>query len=491
MKNNVFKICFYSLLAVCFVVLSTCSRNPVTGKKQVVLMSEAQEIALGAQHDPSIVASFGKYNDKKLQDFINAKGQQMVKVSHRPNLKFEFKVLDSPVVNAFALPGGYVYFTRGILAHFNNEAEFAGVLGHEIGHVTARHGVTQQTKQTLTQLGFMVGVIASKEFRQFADVAQQGMQLLFMKFSRSDESQSDELGVEYSTKIGYDAHEMADFFNTLRRMRGESSQQIPEFMSTHPDPGNRYDRVHELSDAAQKKAVRKNFKVNRQQYLQLIDGIVYGEDPNQGYVDGNVFYHPELKFKYPVPSGWRTANSPLQVQHAPQDGKGLIIFTAGDGSVSLEKTAQALVEQHKLQVISDRKVTVNGLPALKFIADQTNEQNGQVIRLMTYIIKYGKINYVFHGISTKVDFNSFSRLFENTFDGFSKLNDPSKINVKPERIKIQPVKADATLGNALKAYNMPAGRMNELSLINGLELNEKVMKGEYIKTISDLKTWGN
>ncbi len=491
MKKLAFSAFGYSFLALAFMFFSTCSRNPVTGKKQVVLMSEAQEIQLGATNDPSIVASFGKYEDKKIQDFINAKGQQMVKVSHRPNLKFEFKVLDSPVVNAFALPGGYVYFTRGILAHFNNEAEFAGVLGHEIGHVTARHGVTQMTKQTLTQLGFVVGVIASKEFRQFADVASQGMQLLFMKFSRSDESQSDELGVDYSTKIGYDAHEMADFFNTLRRMRDNSGQQIPEFMSTHPDPGNRFNRVHELSDAAQKKAVRKNFKVNRAEYLRLIDGIIYGEDPKQGYVESNVFYHPELKFKYPVPSGWRTANSPLQVQHAPQDGKALVIFSAGDGSVSLEKTAQSIVEKFKLNVINDKKETVNGLPAIAFIADQTNEQNGQVIRIMTYIIKYGKINYIFHGMSGQADFNQFTRLFESTFKGFSKLSDPSKINVKPERIKIQTIKADATLSNALKSFNMPSSRMQELSLINGMELNETVKKGELIKVISDLRTTNN
>ena len=121
-------------------MLSTCAVNPVTGKKELMFMSEEQEIALGQQSDPSIVAMYGLYEDETLQEFINKKGQEMAAISHRPHLKYEFKILDSPVVNAFALPGGYVYFTRGILAHFNNEAEFAGVLGHEIGHITARHG---------------------------------------------------------------------------------------------------------------------------------------------------------------------------------------------------------------------------------------------------------------------------------------------------------------------------------------------------------------
>ena len=483
MKNTIQRSSFYLVIVLFAMLFNNCARNPVTGKKQLVLMSEAQEIQLGKTYDPSIVAQFGLYEDKKIQDFINVKGQQMAKISHRPNLAFEFKVLDSPVVNAFALPGGYVYFTRGILAHFNNEAEFAGVLGHEIGHVTARHGVSQQTNQQLAQLGFMVGVIASKEFRQFANEASQAMQLMFLKFGRSDETESDGLGVEYSTKIGYDAHHMADFFNTLKRMQEKSGQTIPEFMSTHPDPGNRYERVHQLAGEEQEKSRKSNFRVNRESYLRMIDGMIYGEDPKQGYVDKDVFYHPDLKFQYPIPTGWRTANSPAQVQHAPADGKSLIVMTAGDGSVSLEKTAQALVDQHKLNVINDKTVNVNGFNALAFVADQTNEQTGQVIRLMTYIIKYGNINYIFHGMADQADFNSYSRIFENTFKGFRKLTDQSKINVKPERIKIQTVRTTGTLSAALKSFNVPSNRLNELSIVNGMQLSEQVTKGDLIKTV--------
>ncbi|NJK82544.1 MAG: M48 family metalloprotease [Saprospiraceae bacterium] len=151
------KYLFFASVGV--VLIASCSRNPVTGKNQALLMSEDREIALGTQYDPSIVSSFGLYKNDVLQNFINEKGQQMARVSHRSNLKFEFRLLDSPVVNAFALPGGFVYFTRGIMAHFNNEAEFAGVLGHEIGHVTGRHGAIQQRNQMLTQIGLIAGVV--------------------------------------------------------------------------------------------------------------------------------------------------------------------------------------------------------------------------------------------------------------------------------------------------------------------------------------------
>jgi predicted Zn-dependent protease len=158
--RNISLISFSILL----IFLSACARNPVTGKKQLVLMSEKQEIAMGQEADPQIVATYGLYEDKALQEFIDQKGQKMAKISHRNNLNYTFRILDSPIINAFALPGGYVYFTRGIMAHFNNEAEFAGVLGHEIGHITARHSVAQQRNSLLSQLGLIAGVVLVPEF---------------------------------------------------------------------------------------------------------------------------------------------------------------------------------------------------------------------------------------------------------------------------------------------------------------------------------------
>ena len=186
-----------SLMVIVLLIADSCAKNPVTGKNELMLMSKDQEIALGQQSDPEIVAFFGLYQDEELQKFIDVKGKEMAAISHRPDLPFEFKIVDSPVVNAFAVPGGYVYFTRGIMAHFNNEAEFAGVLGHEIGHVTARHSAKQYSNAMLGQIGLVAGSIISPEFAQFADIASTGLQLLFLKFARDAESQSDKLGVEY------------------------------------------------------------------------------------------------------------------------------------------------------------------------------------------------------------------------------------------------------------------------------------------------------
>ena len=298
----------------------SCAVNPVTGKKQLMFISESQEIEMGRQYDPQVVSTFGEYQNPALLAFVQEKGNEMAKISHRPKLEYHFRILDTPVINAFAVPGGYVYLTRGILAQLNNEAELTGVLGHEIGHITARHSVSQQSKQQMGELLLIGGMIASKDFQEYAEYAMQGMQLLFLKFSRDNEQESDRLGVEYSSKIGYDAHKMADFFNVLNKMNQTSDNAgIPSFMSTHPDPGDRYTAVNQKATEWQLKLKYPSYNVNPDSYLRLIDGIVYGDDPRQGYVEGNTFYHPEMKFKFSIPVGWALENSPVQVRMVPKD----------------------------------------------------------------------------------------------------------------------------------------------------------------------------
>lgn len=484
MKNNnlLIRSTGYLVVLVLFLFLESCAVNPVTGKKELMLMSEDQEIALGVQSDPSIVASFGLYEDKEMQDFISSKGQEMAKVSHRPQLNYEFKVLDSPVINAFALPGGFVYFTRGIMAHFNNEAEFAGVLGHEIGHITARHGASQQSKAMLAQVGLIVGLVASPEFAQFADAANQGLGLLFLKFGRDDESQSDRLGAEYSTRIGYDAHYMADFFQTLGRLSAQSGQSIPTFMSTHPDPGDRYNKVHEQATKWQKDLNAKNLLENRNSYLRMIDGLVYGDDPKQGFVENDNFYHPELKFQFPIPKNWQTANSPTQFQMAPSDGKAMMLLTLAQGN-SLDEAVQASLEQYQLTLVESGNTEVNGYPTKTFVADQTNPETNQTIRVQSYLIQYAGSIYQFLGVADRNNFNSYKNYFDLTMKGFRNLNDPDKLNRQPERIKIETVRSTGTLESALRAFNVPTNRHDELAILNGMELKDSVTKGTMIKVV--------
>ncbi|NND35223.1 MAG: M48 family metalloprotease [Saprospiraceae bacterium] len=449
-----------------------------------MFMSEAQEIALGKQSDPSIVAMYGLFENDELQKFINEKGMEMAKISHRPNLPYEFKILDSPVVNAFAVPGGFIYFTRGILAHFNNEAEFAGVLGHEIGHVTARHSAKQQTKATIAQILFIGGLVVSPAFRNFANEAQQGMQLLFLKYSRDNESQSDELGVEYSTQIGYDAHHMANFFNTLNQMRvGTESETLPTFLSTHPDPYDRFKRVGQLADKAQKNIDASTLEVNRDRYLRMIDGMIYGEDPKQGYVENNRFYHPDLRFQFPIPTGWKTVNTPSQVQMAPADGSALMMLTLTDAK-SPTAAADSTLRQYNLQMIERKNQNLNGMPVVAQVADQTNEQTGQKIRILSYFISYKNLIFTFHGLSELANFDGNVQFFNQTMRNFTVLNDQAKINKKPNRIVIKTAARDESLENLLKGLRISDADLNEHAVINGIALDQVVKRGSLFKIIT-------
>lgn len=489
---NPFSIGQYAMLIMVFLLVGACATNPVTGKKQIMFMSESQEIALGAQSDPSVVAQFGLYQDEQLQKFIKEKGQEMASISHRSHLKFDFKVVDSPVINAFALPGGYVYFTRGILAHFNNEAQFAGVLGHEIGHVTARHGASQQSKQMLYSGGLILGMVLSPELAQMGDLASQSLGLLFLKFGRDDESQSDRLGVEYSTKIGYDAKEMAKFFGVLDRVSGGAEGRVPTFMSTHPDPADRNVKVEAMAKEWQGKTPDKDFEVNRDSYLRMIDGIVYGEDPRQGFVENNNFYHPELKFQFPTPIGWQVQNSPQQVAMAPKDGKAMMIMNIAQGQ-SLEAAATATNEQYKLQTVSSRNTTVNGLPAIEMVSNMVNEQQqgqqqqGQqqkAVQVQTYLILYNNLIYRFLGLSYAESFATYQTSFLNTMQRFSRLTDPNKLNRQPERIDVLPVQqANSTLADVFRSYGLDAKRHEEFAVLNDMQLTDRLPKGMLIKVL--------
>lgn len=477
----------FALMLSAILFVPSCAVNPVTGKKQLMLMSEAQEVALGIQYDPTVISTFGEYQDARLLTFIQEKGVEMGKISHRPNLEYHFKILDSPVVNAFAVPGGFIYLTRGILAQFNNEAELIGVLGHEMGHITARHSASQQSKQQLGQLLLVGGMIASEQFRQFSDYALQGMQLLFLKFSRDNEREADRLGVEYTSKIRYDAQKMADFFQVLNKMSmGEEHGGVPTFLSTHPDPGDRYNSVKQQASEWQNQLNYPSWVVNGDNYLRMIDGLVYGDDPRQGFVEANTFYHPELKFRYPVPSGWTLQNSPLQVQMAPADGKAVIIFTLAQQK-NLDEAAQQTLSSLNLNVLDNKKVTVNGFPALATLSQQVsqNAQTGtqQTLKVMSYFIQYNENIFVFHGVASDADFNTYYRIFESTMVNFNRLTDSSKLNVKPKRIKIQQVRRTGTLAETLKSFSVPESQLKELALLNNLELTDQVQQGKLIKTI--------
>ncbi|KAA3613278.1 MAG: peptidase M48 [Calditrichaeota bacterium] len=467
------------LLLFSFIV--SCAVNPVTGKRELSLISEEREIAMGKEYDPQISQMYGVYDDEKLLKYVDDLGQRMAKISHRSHLKYEIKVMDSPVINAFAVPGGYVYFTRGILAYLNSEAELAGVMGHEIGHITAKHSVSQQSKAQLAQIGLGLGSVLVEGFDQYAGLAQQATGLLFLKFGRDDETQSDKLGVEYSTKIGYDSHYMANFFNVLDKMHSSSGNSLPNFLSTHPNPADRVVKVNKQTDKWQKKLPGKSFVVNRDKYLNQINGIVFGPDPRQGFVENNNFYHPGLKFQFPTPEGWNVNNLPSQVQMVAADEQGVMVFKL-EPTDNQKQAATTFITNAKLTVESQKSVKVHGENAEEVIGT-VQTQNG-VLKLMVYFIKKGKNVYSFLGYSSTQGFVTYQPAFKATMTGFKTLTDRNKINRQPDRIRIKKVTRGSSLKDALKKLGVKDEDLEQHALLNGaMALSDNVKANMLLKII--------
>jgi len=471
-----YRIVFIALL----LAFMGCQVNPVTGKKEIVLMSEEQEIQMGKDAYPEIIAQYGLYDNPTLQAYINRKGQEIVAVSHRKNIKYTFKILDADFINAFATPGGYVYFSRQIMAYFNNEAQFTGVLGHEIGHITARHSVEQQRNQILGQLGLLTTVILVPELKPFAESASQGMGLLFLKFGRDAERQADQLGVEYSSRIGYDAVEMAGFFNTLKRIENQSGSNVPVFLSTHPDPGARFETVTDLAGTWKKQLHLTQPKINRNEFLQLINGLPYGKDPKQGFVENDVFYHPSLKIQFPVPNGWSYENGPQKFQMSPKIGDAVLELTLLK-SKSIQEATTEIEQQYGIQTIENRSINVNGLNAISLEGNLTQQQS--TLHTLSYVIQYAGQLFHMMGASSSNTYSNYLSDFNFTLQNFKEIKDVTKINKKVERIVLKEITRNGTVAQTLKLFGVQDNRVEEMAILNGMKPTDNVTVGSLIKII--------
>jgi predicted Zn-dependent protease len=470
-------ICTVSL----FITL-TCAVNPVTGKRELMLLSRADEIALGAQTDAEIVQMYGIYDDTQLNTYVNTLGMRITPHTHQPDLPYSFKILDTDVVNAFAVPGGYVYLTRGILAYINSEAEIAGVIGHELGHVNARHTAKMMSQAQLAQLGLQLGSAISETFARFAGFAGFGVQLLFLRFSRDHEREADNLGVEYASKSGYDATGMASFFETLERMHPSDGGGIPDWFSTHPNPQGRIKAVRSKTAEWQSTLGFKTYKLDKANYIKQLDGLVFGPDPRQGYTANHVFYHPEMKFQFPIPSGWQVNNLPTQVQMISPDQKGIMLFTVLSAS-SLDEAITQFTSNTAATILQRDAGNTNGFQCILIHSEIQGEQP---LRLLSNFILFDQSIFVFHGFSSPADFESFaSPFFQPTLKGLKRLTDNNKIAVKPVRIHVQTIQKPVTLADLLTQQRITSEQQGTIAIMNGMQLNDRLSPGTQIKVIQE------
>jgi predicted Zn-dependent protease len=443
-------------------LLVACARNPVTGERELALISESQEIQMGQQAAQEVEQSLGLVQDEALQSYVQGIGARLAADSERPGLPWRFRVVDDAVPNAFALPGGFIYLTRGMMNLMDSEAELASVLGHEIGHVTARHSVSQISRAQVAQLGLGLGMVFVDELRQFGDLASTGLQLLFLKYGRDDERQADELGFRYALQEGYDVREMAEVFQSLERLGAASGQSaLPTWMSSHPDPGQRVSRTQQrVGDLPA--GTTDTLRTGRDQYLARIDGLIYGDNPRNGFFRGTTFYHPDLRFSIAFPSGWAVQNLPQAVVGVSQNQDAAVELTLSQGG-SPSAAASAFLNQQGIAAGQASQQQVNGVPVVA-TTFQAQTQQGVLQGLAAFFDHGGRVYQVI-GYSPQQRYGAYDGMFRGTLGSFAPVTDPAILNVQPNRMDVIRVQQTQTLGQIAQSLGSPIS-VEELALLN-------------------------
>lgn len=474
-----------AVFAVLLPLLGACATAPGTGRTIFTGgLSEEGEADLGRQEHPKVMAQYGgSYADPELNAYVTSIGNFLVQTSELPDLKFTFTILDSPVVNAFALPGGYVYVTRGLLALAGNEAEMAGVMAHEIGHVTARHSAERYGQSIAANVaGAGLGVLLGGPAAQAGGTLGA---LLVRSYSREQEFEADMLGGRYLGRARYDTRAMAGFLSQLQghsRLEAELAGQ-PEkadafdIMQTHPRTADRIQR------ALQQAGVNPVADPIRAQdiYFQKIDGMLYGDKPDEGYIRGRTFAHPKLKFAFEVPEGFRLYNQSKRVLGRNSDGSAAIIFDRApkpyDGSMT---DYLAGVWGQKLRLSGLEAIEVNGLKAAT-----AGASNGrQDLRLL--VLRYdAKTIYRFLFVTKPDQTAGFNRGFRETTYSFRKLSDGEAAKLKPRRVRIHEVKAGETPGQIAARMPFAGENLKRFLVLNGFDENVVLQSGQSVKIIAE------
>ena len=458
--------------------ISSCVTNPVTGQKELDLIPPSQEILMGKKEYKSVLSQFDIYRYKDLNSYIEKIGEKLVPYVQDKNVKYTFTLLDSPDVNAFSTPGGYVYITRGILAYLNNEAQLACVLGHEMGHINAHHVATLLTKQMIFNMGLAIAYAKSKRFRKFAPLVGIAGNLLFLSFSRSDEYQADYLGVEYATLAGYDATQMAYFFDELERIEVSENAVLPEFLSTHPSPPHRRERVIQLARKWQAIAKRGYYKIGRDVYLEHINGILFGKDKRNGYTIENRYYHPNMRFTFEFPKDWKLIDMAHYIGIVPKNYKGVYV------KIFIEnKPIYTLANEFasKGLEIEFKRKSISGFNAYKVI--RLVKVGGQPITQCAYFIDFNGKGFVFFAQSPSVLWPVLEKKLTEPAKTFSRLTDPKRINVKNLYVKVVRVPDSMTFTELLNRLRVSKKLRKKIYIMNNMYADTLLAEGDLVKVL--------
>ncbi len=459
---------------------SGCSTNPATGKRQIAMVSEEQEIAMGREADQQVVQQIGLYQDQDVQAYVSRLGKQLAADSERPNLPWTFRVVDDPVVNAFALPGGFIYVTRGLMTHLTSEAELVSVLGHEIGHVTGRHSVEQMSKAQLAQIGLIAGMVLKPELaQQFGDLAQTGLGLLFLKYGRDDETEADSLGLRYLVRESYNPNEMPQVFETLRRVSQAEAQggKVPNWLSTHPTEENRIKAIS--GQIAKLNQDFSNAKVGREPYLRQLDDMTFGQNPREGYFVGNRFIQPELGFEIRFPEGWKTSNQKEMVGAMSPNQDAVVVVTLAQQQ-SPQAAAQAFFNQQG--VVSGQALQGGGSGSVSRVFGVQRGQNGDLQGVATFVEDQGGRVYQILGYTLADRWRNYSNSLAGSAGTFSRVTDRRLLNVQPKKVEVVSLPSAMTLDEFARRYPSTVD-LRTLAIINQADNNTRFPSGTVLKRV--------
>lgn len=477
-----------ALAALALAAVAACSTNPATGERQLTFMSADQERQLGAEQHSQVLAAFGgAYDDPKLGAYIAAIGGRLVQRTETSTAQFRFTVLDSPIVNAMALPGGYVYITRGILALANDEAELASVIGHEIGHVTARHSAARHARGTLIGV-LAAGVGAVSGNGTVAQLANVAGAAAVASYSRDQEYQADQLGVRYISRTGYDPYGSPRFLNQLsaqelvqNKIAGKDGRDSgQDFFASHPSSPDRVKRAQSLAS----QAGAQNGAPNRDQFLSMIDGMVYGDSPEEGFIRGHAFLHPQLKIAFQVPEGWVMQNSSSAVVARDPAGKGAMQFDAAPIDQGLSNVAfirDVWAKGHQVQDLQNIKV--NGMTGASGVV-QVAAQGGTAVYRMTVVRVSNTQIYRFLTLAASADFAAMDPQFRWIVGSFKRLSDAEAANLKPYRLRVATVKSGETVSDYARRMSFLPFAEDQFLLMNALPPNARLQAGQKVKYVS-------
>lgn len=476
------------LIAIAFVGAS-CSINPATGERSLTgLMTPAEEVRIGQEQSVEIVQTFGgPYPDPALANYVNRVGQALARHAERQDLTFSFTVLDSPIVNAIALPGGYIYVTRGLLALGVNEAELASVLGHEIGHITARHHAQAETRQQLAGLGItLLGAFAG------APIAQ-GTQLLagvyLARYSRDQEYEADLLGIRYMTRAGYDSAAMASLLAKLNgwsalqaKILGRPSADRLDYLATHP---NTLDRVREAQSASGV-APAATPLVGGEEYLNRVDGLLFGEPVAQGIVRGRTYLHPSLRIRFEVPAGYQLFDTPRAV-YAPGPANALIVFDSVARPVGLAPLDYLRLgaRESKLSFNDLGPLDSAGFPAATGwgrISTSRGEMDFRIVVLGVGPARLDRFRILLPKGSMAARLSADEAA---TLRSFRALTPSEAAAIKPLRVRVVTVKKGQSQSDLARQMSFARYQNERFQVINGLTAGAALTPGSRVKIIRE------